>query len=117
MNTDNLVIIDKTKTVSVQMTRGQIFRFALESDTCPYDDNAIGILSYAKSKKSIISTATISNEGITKKPDGKLYIELDGLDIRSCHDVVYFEFFGFGTGYRHILINIGLTDSAWIGES
>lgn len=114
MNKENpLIIIDKTETVSVQMSRGQLFRFAFESDACPYNDNAKGILSYAKSKNSVISTVTIANNGITKKTDGKLYIELDGLDIRSCHDTVYFEFFGFGTGYRHKLVNIGLIDSAW----
>ncbi|WP_109437812.1 hypothetical protein [Aquimarina sp. AU119] len=109
-----IIVIDRTEIQPVEMTNGQKYMFDLKSDTCPYNDYACLVLSYSKSIKSHISTFTIGEDtGITKKSDGTLYFEIDPTQFRRNVEVVYAEFFGFGSGYRHIEFILSLNKSAW----
>ncbi|MDY8137555.1 hypothetical protein [Aquimarina sp. 2201CG5-10] len=109
---NEIIIIDKTEVQPISASRGQVLKFDLLSNTIPYNDDCKMIWSYNKTKKSKFLEQTLGN-GIVRKEDNSLYMELDISAIRESFDIVYGEFFGYGTGQRQIVLNVGLNDSAY----
>lgn len=113
----NVIKIDKSVDIPYSVSRGQIMRFDFwaKEDECPYNDNAVIYFSYAKTKKTIISVFRLGT-GLIKREEGRFYAEFDTAIVRDIHDVVYGEFFPYGTSYRSMTFILGLNDSAYGGD-